>query len=116
MSSSAFRADKRSAWSNRFSSTSSLTTSAKTNLHSRAAHRDKAALSSPQGETIPAVKTLESRNSRIRRWLLTPHGVRESAGAELSARRNASCSGVQKHAFALPAVSPRLLPVKDRHA
>src|SRR5215467_1330499 len=115
MSSSAFRADKRSAWSKRFSSTSSLTTSAKTNLHSRAAHNDKAALSSPQGETIPPVSTLESRNRRIRRCVLTPHDVRESADAELSAW-NSFCSGEQKRAFAPPAVSPKLLPVKDRLA
>src|SRR5215510_152834 len=109
MSSSAFKADKRSTWSNKFSSTSSLTTSARTNLHSRAAHKDKAALSRPQGETIPAVRTLESRNSRIRRWLLTPHDVREGVGAESSGRGETSYSGLQKRVFALQAESPRLL-------
>src|SRR5262249_50680079 len=39
--------------------------------HSRAAHQDKIALSSPHGETIPAVSTLESRNNRISCLLVT---------------------------------------------
>jgi len=36
-------------------------------LQTLAAHRDRVALSSPQGETMPPVSTFESRNNRILR-------------------------------------------------
>src|SRR5262245_5946130 len=109
MSSSASRAGKCSAWSNRFSCTSSRTTSAKTSLQSRAAQKDKLALSSPQGETIPPVRTSESRNRRIRRVLLTPDDAREGIDVDLSVWSDSSCSGEQKVVFVLPAASPKLL-------
>src|SRR5207244_3718624 len=54
-----------------FSSTSSRTTSARTSLQTFAAQRDNVALSSPQGETIPPVRTFESRKRRILRCPVT---------------------------------------------
>jgi len=50
----------------RFSSTSSRTASARTSRQMRAAHKESTALSRPDADTIPAVRTLESRKSRTR--------------------------------------------------
>jgi hypothetical protein len=110
------KAGRRSAWSKRFSSTSSRTTSARTNLQSRAAHRDRAALSRPQGETMPPVRTFESRNSRIRRRQLTSPFARELAGVGLSLSERTSCNGGQRRAGALRGVLPKWSWAQDRHA
>jgi hypothetical protein len=81
---SASIAGNRCACRSRFTSTSSRTTSAKTSLQTLAAQSDRVALSSPQGDTIPPVRTLESRKSRIRRLLVTSRdGFDHGAGERL---------------------------------